>query len=72
MWGRFGTILNYQLHRTGIQPVVDEAKVDSTVLDSHRTELKTKASLVQGPPEGVVPLSDLVIVAEQPEPVVGM
>ena len=65
-----GTVLHYQLHGTGVKAVVDEAIVDPAVLDSDRTELKTKSSLVQCPSEGVVPLSDLVIVSEQPEPIV--
>ena len=67
---RLGTVLHYQLHGTGVKAGVDEAIVDPAVLDSDRTELKTKSSLVQCPSEGVVPLSDLVIVSEQPEPIV--
>ena len=64
------SILYYQLHWTGVKPVVDEAIVDTTVLNSDRTELQSISPLVQCPPVGVVPLCYLVIVAEQSQTIV--
>ena len=68
LWG----VLDDQLHGTGVQPVVDEAVVDASVLYSDWAELQSVSPLVQGPPVGVVPLRDLVVVPQQSQAPAGV
>ena len=69
---RLRRVLDNQLHGAGVQSVVDEAVVVPAVLDRDGAELQTEPVPVQGAPLRVVPLGDLVIVSQQPQPVVGV
>ena len=69
---RLGGVLDHELHRAGVQPVVDEAVVEPGVLDRDGTEVQAVPGLVQRPPVGVVPLGDLVIEPHQSEAPAGV
>ena len=69
---RLGGVLHYELHRAGVQPVVDEAVVQPAVLHAHGTEVQAVSVPVQRPPVGVVPLGDLVIEPHQPQAPAGV
>ena len=72
MGRRLRGVLDDQLHGAGVQPVVDEAVILSAVLDRDGAELEAEPVPVQTPPLRVVPLRDLVIVAQEAESVVGV
>ena len=66
----FWCILDHQLDRARVKPVVDEAVIHSSVLHGDWGKLQAISVLVQGVPEGVIPLGDLVIVSQQPKSIV--
>ena len=65
--GGFWGILNNQLHWAEVRLVVDQAVIHSSILNGNWCKLQSVPMLVQGAPERVVPLGDLVIVPQQPE-----
>ena len=69
---RLGGVLDCQLHRAGVQSVVDEAVVQPAVLHADGTEVQAVAVPVKRPPVRVVPLGDLVVEPDQSEAPAGM
>ena len=68
--GWFWRILDHQLDRARVKPVVDEAVIHSSVLHGDWGKLQAISVLVQGAPEGVTPLGDHEIVLQQPKSIV--
>ena len=63
---RLWSILYHKLHRAGVKTIVDETIVNSGVLNSNRRKLQLVSMLVESSSEWVIPLGDLVIIAEEP------
>ena len=68
--GCFWSVLDNQLHWAEVGLVVDQAVIHSGVLNGNWRKLQAVPVLVQGAPERVVPLGDLVIVPQKPEAIV--
>ena len=62
--------MDHKLDRARVKQVVDEAVIHSSVLHGDWGKLQAIYMLVQGVPEGVIALGDLVIVPQQPQSIV--